>query len=59
MNDLNVMENQEVIALIAIDLSAAFEAVDHEILLDVLEVSMASVVRQWNGRIPTFARAAV
>ena len=37
MNDLlNGMEHQEVTALIALDLSAAFDTVDHDILIDVL-----------------------
>ena len=38
VNDiLNGMEHQEVTALIAFDLSAAFDTVDHGILLEVLE----------------------
>jgi hypothetical protein len=38
VNDLlDAMENKEVTALIAIDLSAAFDTVDHDILLNVLQ----------------------
>ena len=35
-NLLNEMENQRVSALVVMDLSAAFDTVDHKILLDVL-----------------------
>ena len=35
-NLLNEMENQRVSALVVMDLSAAFDMVDHKILLDVL-----------------------
>ena len=35
-NLLNEMENQRVSALVVMDLSAAFDTVDHNILLDVL-----------------------
>ena len=32
------MERQKITALTAIDLSAAFDAIDHEILLEVLQI---------------------
>ena len=44
MNDLLwSMENQEVSALAAIDLSAAFDTVDHDILLDILAVKFGII----------------
>ena len=43
------MENQEVVPLIAIDLSAAFDTVDHDLLLAVLrkKFGMDQVTLQW------------
>ena len=43
------MENQMVTAMIAIDLSAAFDTVDHEILLDVLnkKFGVHNIVLKW------------
>ena len=40
MNDLLwAMENQDILALMAIDFSAAFDIVDHDVLLDVLKIN--------------------
>ena len=43
------MENQEVVPLIAIDLSAAFDTVDHDLLLAVLrkKFGMDQVALSW------------
>ena len=50
VNDLlDGMEHQEVTALIAIDLSAAFDTVDHDILVDVLnnQYGVCDSALQW------------
>lgn len=50
VNDLlDAMEKQEVTALIAIDLSAAFDTVDHGILLDVLnkQYGVCGIALDW------------
>lgn len=50
VNDLlNSMEKQEVAVLISIDLSAAFDTVDHNILIDVLQAQygVSETALQW------------
>ena len=50
MNDvLWNMENSEVNAFVAIDLSAAFDTMDHRILLDVLQhhFGVTGIARKW------------
>ena len=48
-DQLNGMEHNEVTALTALDLSAAFDTVDHDILIDVLrtQYGVCYVVLDW------------
>ena len=43
------MENQQITAIVAIDLCAAFDTVDHQILTDVLKkrFSIEGVALEW------------
>ena len=56
-NLLNKMENQRVSALVVMDLSAAFDTVDHNILLDVLsnQYGIEGKVLKWFNMYQDFA----
>ena len=46
---LHVMDNQEIVFLVLLDLSAAFDTIDQTILLHSLKHGSTSLVQHWHG----------